>query len=201
MNADVTVQEVMDREYVGVSEADALLDTVEVMLREDAESVVVLRGSQPVGVMTERDVLAHLVEEGNPEAATVEDAMTESVPTVEPEEPLAAVADVMSAQSTKRLVVTNGDEPLGVITEHDVITTAALGPDIEERPDAETGLDMRTVQGQAQAQTAGGTADAARTDRENPGYEDQGICEVCGTLSRDLTSFNGQLLCSDCRDM
>ncbi|MFB6185197.1 MAG: cyclic nucleotide-binding/CBS domain-containing protein [Haloarculaceae archaeon] len=198
MNGDVTVQEMMDREYVGVSESDALLDTCEVMLREGAESVVVLRGSHPVGVMTERDVLAHLVDGGEPSRATVGDVMSESVPTVDPDRPLSAAADEMSAQSTKRLVVTDGDEPVGVITEHDVVTTASLGPELEERPDADTGLNIHTQQSNVNADSGAVTQKPA--DRET-GYEDQGICEVCGTLSRDLSAFNGQLLCADCRDI
>ncbi|MEF8787364.1 MAG: CBS domain-containing protein, partial [Haloarculaceae archaeon] len=47
-----------------------------------------------------------------------------------------------------------------------------------------------------------GTALAAEAETEaEDNFEDQGICEVCGTFTRDLSSFNGQLLCDDCRDM
>jgi CBS domain-containing protein len=200
MNGDVTVQDVMNREYVGVSESDALLETVEMMLTEDAETAVVLRGDDPVGVLTERDVLAHLVAGDGIEDATVADVMTESIPTIGPEQSLAAAASEMSARSTKRLVVTNGQRPLGLLTEHDVIATASMGPDIEERPDVETGLDM-TVQAGGDVTVQAGGSDARTHADPDPGYEDQGICEVCGTLSRDLSVFNGQLLCTDCRDM
>ena len=85
MNTEVSVREVMDREYVGATESDSLVDTVELLLREDAETAVVLRGSEPVGVLTERDVLAVLVDGPDPETATVGDALTESIPTVSPE--------------------------------------------------------------------------------------------------------------------
>ena len=33
------------------------------------------------------------------------------------------------------------------------------------------------------------------------GFSDQGICERCGALTSELASFNGQLLCADCRDV
>ena len=33
------------------------------------------------------------------------------------------------------------------------------------------------------------------------GFEEQSICEGCGTLTGDLVAFNGQLLCGDCRDI
>jgi len=191
MNTEVTVREVMDREYVGVTESDDLVETVELLLREDAETAVVLRGSETVGVLTERDVLALLVEGPEPDEATVGDAMTESVPTVTPDASLDGAADMMSARSARRLVVTNGDEPLGLITEHDLLTTRTHDPMAESEQPA-----VATVEGGA------GTALAAEgeTDQEDT-FEDQSICQGCGTFTRDLATFNGQLLCADCRDM
>jgi len=191
MNTEVQVREVMDREYVGANESDDLVDTVELLLREDAETAVVLQGSDPVGVLTERDVLAVLVEGPDPETATVGDAMTESIPTVSPETSLDAAADMMSTRSSRRLVVTNGGEPLGLITEHDLLATRTHDPDADadEHPVAAVG-------------SGAGTALAAEAETEaEDSFEDQGICEVCGTLSRNLATFNGQLLCADCRDM
>jgi CBS domain-containing protein len=191
MNTEVSVREVMNREYVGASESDDLVQTVELLLREEADTAVVLRGSETVGVVTERDVLALLVEGPDPEDATVGDAMTESLPTIAPDETLEAAADIMSAQSARRLVVTNGGEPLGVITEHDLLAARTYDPSPGEDELAATA-----------AESSAGTAIAteSRTEAEDS-FDDQGICEVCGTLTSDLASFNGQLLCSDCRDM
>jgi len=195
MNGDVSVREVMDREYVGVSESDDLVDTAALLLREDTDTAIVLRGSQPVGVLTCRDVLGLLVEGPDPQAATVADAMTASVPTVSPALSLEEAADEMSAKDARRLVVTEatGDEPLGILTEHDVLITRPFGRTREQR--------------QAMTEPAAGDADVGpmlgsdTTGEPDEGFEDQSICEVCGTLTSDLTAFNGQLLCSDCRDM
>lgn len=188
MNTDVTVREMMDREFVGVSESDDLIETVELLLREDAEAAVVLRGSEPVGLVTERDVLALIVEGPDPAAATVADAMTESLPTIEPDVSLEAAADRMSSWESRRLVVTNGAEPLGVITEHDLLTSRTHEP--------------AQGMGETPVESGPGTAMAmdAETEAEDT-FDDQGICENCGTFTRDLAGFNGQLLCSDCRDM
>lgn len=188
MNTEVSVREMMDREYLGVSESDDLVETVEMLLREGAETAVVLRGSEPVGVLTERDILALLVEGPDPHAATVADAMTESIPTIGPDASLSAAADRMSTREARRLVVTDGGEPLGVITEHDLLTSRALEPaeGVTEAP--------------AEASTGTAMAIDAETEATDT-FDDQGICEKCGTLTRDLAGFNGQLLCGDCRDM
>jgi CBS domain-containing protein len=191
MKTEVPVREVMDREYVGANESDSLVETVELLLREEAETAVVLRGSEPVGVLTERDVLALLVEGPDPQTATVGDAMTESVPTVSPDTSLEAATDQMSTRSARRLVVTNGGEPLGLITEHDLLATRTRSPTAEHEQGETAGVDA-----------GAGTALAAEAETEaEDNFEDQGICEVCGTFTRDLSSFNGQLLCDDCRDM
>ena len=193
MNADVTVRELMNREYVGVSESDDLVDTVELLLREDAEAAVVQRGSEHVGVLTERDVLALLVEGPDPAEATVGDAMTRSIPTVDPDATLDAAADEMSTRSSGRLVVTNGSEPLGIITEHDLLTSRTY----TETDTAETAAETLT----SGTMTTTMAVDAGTESEFEGSVREQSICEGCGKLTRDLSSFNGQLLCGDCRDM
>lgn len=195
MNEDVSVSDVMDREYVGVSESDSLVETAELLLREDTDTAVVLRGSEPVGVLTCRDVLGLLVDGPDPEEATVADAMTESVPTVSPEVGLSSAADKMSTESARRLVVTrgSGEEPVGILTEHDVLATHPFGRDRSVSP-VEDGAE--TVEAEARP-----IADVESNGTQAQGFQDQSICEGCSTLTSDLTSFNGQLLCGDCRDM
>lgn len=195
MTRDVPVREVMDREYVAASESDDALETAELMLREGAEPVVVLRGSEPVGVLTDRDLLALLVDrDADPASETVGTAMTESVPTVSPEQTLAEVRDEMAARGSPWLVVSDGGEPAGVVTEHHVLTGSALGAE----------RDATEMAAGVNVQTDVEMTNATATEAASPGtegFEEQSICEQCGSLSRDLASFNGQLLCADCRDI
>lgn len=192
MDSQVTVREIMDREYVGVTESDALVETVELLLEEDKETAVVLHGSEHVGVVTERDILSTLVDGPDPSEATVGDVMSDHVPTVSPETRLSAAADQLSTQSVRRLVVTNGAEPEGVITQDDLLAGRNYSIEQETAPAAS---------GDALGEEAVGGAGTATPSPGEEEFEDQGICEVCGTLSRDLTSDNGQLVCADCHGM
>ncbi|MEF8774980.1 MAG: CBS domain-containing protein [Haloarculaceae archaeon] len=207
MNGDVTVREVMDREFVGVNESDDLVGTVELMLREQAEAALVLRGSEPIGLMSERDVLALLVDGPAPDEATVGDAMTESVPTVDATAPLPEAADRMATRADRRVVVTEpaSVEPLGVLTTQDLLETAAYRTE-DEGPTTGTAGDVGSPG--ADLDRGAGEADravAARADQDgrgmeaSAGFQDQGICERCETLTGELASINGQLLCADCR--
>lgn len=197
MNADVSVRELMDREYIGVSESDDLLETVELLLRENEDTAIVQRGSEHIGVLTQRDILAMLVEGPPPEEATVGDAMTQSVQTVGPDMSLDGAADEMSTRSTRRLVVTNGTEPLGVIHERDLLDsrTYQSGSGSAEVADRPTETESVATMEAATTTEAGTTAETAES------YSEQSICEGCGKLSSELSSFNGQLLCPDCREM
>jgi CBS domain-containing protein len=197
MNAGVSVRELMNREYVGVSESDDLVETVELLLRENAEIAVVQRGSDCVGVLTERDVLATLVEGPPPGEATVGDAMTESVPTVGPEESVEAAATELSSRSVRRLVVTDGGEPLGVLTERDVLASRTYGAE----PGTATADTAPGTVGDETPGTVGNGPAAREMEAGTDQFEDQSICEGCGALASDLAAFNGQLLCAECRDI
>lgn len=183
MESELTMREIMDREYVGVTQSDDLVETVELLLTEDKETAVVLRGSEHVGVVTERDILAALANGPDPTTATVGAVMSDRVPTVSPETTISSAADQLSTQRGRRLVVTDGAEPKGIVTQQDLL--AGRNYAIEQES------------GAAAAVHADGTTATVADDD----FENQGICEVCGTLTRGLASFNGQLRCPGCREV
>jgi CBS domain-containing protein len=196
MESDASVREVMDREFVGVSEGDDLEETAELMLEAGTDSAVVLRGSDPVGVVTERDALAAFVDAGA-DSPDVSEAMTDALPTVSPEMTIAEAAAELSAGPTQRVLVSDGDEPLGVLTERDLLTASPFahtgGAAIAERERAVVGVTDGVGEPNPES------ADTRRTTGSR--FEDQSLCEACGSLSRELSPFNGQLLCPDCRDI
>jgi CBS domain-containing protein len=187
MQREVTVRDVMDDAYVGVNESDGLVETGELMLSDGSPVAVVLEGSDVVGGLTAEDVLGFVVGGGDPASARVGDAMTGTVRTIRPERSFTEARDRMVSGSTGWLVVTDGDEALGLVTESDLLAGSTLGSNPTADPSSET--DETDSAG-----TAGRTE--ARTEDT---FEDQGICEVCGSLTHDLASFNGQLRCADCR--
>lgn len=183
-NAEVTVAEVMDREYVGVSESDDLVATVELLLEEDASVAVVQRGNECVGVLTERDVCA-AVTKGSPAAASVAEAMTDDVVMIEPDTGIETATSRLASGTTGLLVVSDGSGPLGVVTERDLLAARAYR--VGESPADATRREAVTAM-ESEGET-------------NATASDQSICQRCGTLASELASFNGQLLCPDCRSL
>ncbi|MFC6725585.1 cyclic nucleotide-binding/CBS domain-containing protein [Halobium palmae] len=185
MREDTTVHDLMGHEYVGVSESDTVADAAELLVAEEVEFVVVVRGGEPVGQMTARDALAAFV--GGDADAPVETAMDRTVPTVDVRADLSEAVDRLLSDSATHLIAIDGGDVAGVITERDVVAaTASRGIEREDGPEA--------------IETNGGydVEEGSAVDTE---YSNQSICEVCGSLSRELSNRNGQLVCADCREV
>jgi len=192
MIRDVSVREVMNGDYVGVSESDGLAESVELLLSEDVDVAMVLRGNEAIGALTERAALSSMIDGGELGSLDVGDAMTDAVPTIQSNRGLHEARDRMTTAGVNWLLVTDGDEPLGVLTEHDLLAGSTIGT--EPAPEAEAASSEVMT---PTATAAGADSDSASDDA----FSDQGICEVCGSMTGDLSAFNGQLRCSNCRDV
>lgn len=181
MRNDITVRSIMHREFVGVSESDSLRDAAALLCEEEADAAIVLRGRQPVGMLSARDALSAFLSMDASEA-TVSDAMSDAGPTVEADESLSA-AELQLAAGDGRMVVLDSGEPVGVITDRDVLAATTSSPEERENetnPELEADLAVGDE----------GAVDSADMTRS--------ICEVCGSLSYELVTRNGQLVCPDC---
>ncbi|WP_128475913.1 CBS domain-containing protein [Halorussus pelagicus] len=205
MEGEVTVRDVMSREYVGVNESDTVLGAVRLMREEGTGCVVVLHGSEPVGIVTESDVLALVAEERDPAETEVSAVMSDPVVSVDAERELSDAAATMSREDIRRLLVTNADELIGVLSERDVISaSASLSAVPSLRGDSPPGVGGGPMGEQrlgGDPMTDDRPSEPAEVTAESGEYSDRSICETCGTLSRELANVNGQLICADCREV
>ncbi|WP_332899330.1 MULTISPECIES: CBS domain-containing protein [unclassified Haladaptatus] len=182
MEDTVTIRDVMTREFVGVSESDLAVNTAQLIRDEGQGCAVVLRGQEVVGLVTEGDMLGLFLNGKDPSSATVSDVMHPGIVTVSDDLPVEEAASMLTRGNAGRLIVLEGAEPIGIVTEGDLVTASVLGHlGSGDETDAEPNL-----------------SDADPLDTE---YSNQSICEVCGSLTRDLANVNGQLVCPDCRDI
>jgi CBS domain-containing protein len=183
MRNGITVRDVMNREFVGVSESDRLDEAAELMTTEPAEAVVVLRGSEPIGSVSTATALAAMLE-GDPREQSVGEVMEPPVPTVGPDTALSDAAQHLIGRGTAHLLVVDDEEVVGVLTEHDVLAATET-------------VEASVV---ATSATAGETGEPTETmESETAEQSVQGICEGCGSLTPELSTVNGQLVCPACR--
>lgn len=128
------IQDVMTTGVRTISPGAAAADAWEIMQRNGIHHLVVTRGADVVGVLSDRDA-------GGRDGAvlrsarTVADLMTERVLTVEPATTVRKAANLMRGRSIGCLVVTDHGRVKGIITVSDLLELIGRGV---ERPVAET---------------------------------------------------------------
>lgn len=196
MNGTVSIRDVMAREYVGVNESDSVAGAARLMRDDGVESAVVLRGSEPVGVLGAREVMVLVADGGDPRDTAAEAVMTAPPIVLDADADITEAIAEISRRDVRRIVVTENREVVGVVTEHDIITATSAMPEIEVGPG---GGGAETV-----GETEPGPEGTAVAGAESPGadqFSTQSVCETCGSLSASLTEVNGQLVCPDCREV
>ncbi len=193
MQDGTTVRDVMHRAFLGVSESDTLGDAAELMLEEGADCLVVVRGGEPVGCLSPRDALGAILDGADPAATTVDEVMAPPAPTVSADSRVPAAEERLVAEGSSRLVVTRDGEAVGVLTERDVLAAGTTHPAARGERTAEGGAaDMGAAEAAA---VEAESVDVATTEAT------QSICEVCGTLTAELSPSNGQMVCPDCQEV
>lgn len=182
MNDQVSVRDVMARSYVGVNEGDSLVGAAELMHEEQEVCAVVLHGSDAVGTLHATNIVGTVAERRDLEAVQVEDVMTPTSSTIPADTDLEAAVQLLMMNDGRPIVVEANDEVVGILSEHDVVTAYAVYTD-------------------AMAEEQGATAPVADAGPVDAEYSEQGLCEICGSLTRELTDHNGQLVCPDCLEM
>lgn len=180
--AQLSVRDLLSRDFVGVSESDSVQGAVELMRDDGENGAVVMHGSDPVGILSAGDILDCIADGADLSATPVSEIMRREPPAIGPEATVDEAASLLSRTGGDHVLVTDDDGILGVIGARDLATiTWEVGEVAEE-------IEL-TAQGPERGQEG-------PVDTE---YSSQSICEACGTLSRDLVNVNGQLLCPDCR--
>jgi CBS domain-containing protein len=124
-------RDVMTPDPVCCTPTTTLEQVAKLMAQNDCGEIPVIDSSdQPIGVVTDRDIVCRLVAEGkNPIAYTAETCMSQPVVTVRIDAPLSEVVSTMEKHQIRRVpVVDESGGCLGIISQADV---AWAGPERE----------------------------------------------------------------------
>lgn len=125
-----------EAEEVVTTEPDTTVRGVaETMEEENVGSVVVVKGGEPVGILTDRDVTVRAVARGlDTETTTAEEVMTEDLVVVNTHDSIDELIETLDAADVRRMPVVDGDEIAGIVTLDDiaVLLSVELGGIAEE---------------------------------------------------------------------
>ena len=179
MGREVIVKEAMKTNLAKVEPSTKVLDAAKLMKKRKIGNVIVVEKKQPIGILTESDILKKVVAEGkNAKDILVKDVMSTPLIVIDPYVSLEEAMKTMGKCNVRRLPVTEKDELIGIITQKDI---SRMSPVLHEI--SREWYDI--------------------TVRDESHYKKQifsGKCEDCGILSTNLKNIDGRLLCDDCID-
>ena len=114
--------------------SDRLTDAAKVMLREGVGSLVVFSDGEAVGILTERDLVRAVAEDG-PRVAEVGDYMSRDTAFAMAEEDCLAAAERMLSMGVRHLPVLEGGKVVGMVSARDLLALEAWPP-LKKRPTA-----------------------------------------------------------------
>lgn len=173
------VKDLMTRNLVSVDGEDSVIEAAKLMGERGISSILVKRGENFSGMITDRDILSRIVCKGlDPRTVMVGDVMSSPLVTIDEEATIEEAAKRMRDNKMRRLVVEKNDQKVGMIAESDIVrVTPELHLLIRER----SRLEARV---------------APKEPRETILT---GFCEECENYSGWLKNIDGRWLCEDCR--
>jgi CBS domain-containing protein len=97
-------------------------DAARLMVEKHIGSLIANRDGLPFGIVTERDMLEKIVAQGSdPSKLTVQEIMTAPLTTVDASASLIDAARKMVEKQLKRLVVTEHDKIIGIVSQTDLV--------------------------------------------------------------------------------
>ena len=104
---------------------DTTSTVMDLMTRENVGSVVVVENDQPVGIITEKDMLQKVIKPGkNLELTFAKDVMSKPLVTIDTEQTIADALEMLHRHSIRRLIVTREGALVGLTTERRLLEVA-----------------------------------------------------------------------------
>ena len=179
MKRDIIVKEAMKTNIAKVEPNTTVLDASKLMKKRNIGNVIVVEKKQPIGILTESDILKKVVAEGKlAEKVLVKDVMSTPIIVIEPYGSLEEAMKTMGKCNVRRLPVIENDELIGIITQKDISRISPILHEISRE-----WYDIKV-----------------RDETYLKKQVFSGKCEDCGKLSANLKNIDGRLLCDSCID-
>jgi CBS domain-containing protein len=119
--AEITVRQIM-RTIVSIDLKAKAKDAARLMVEKRIGSLIANRDGLPFGIVTERDLVKKIVAQAtDPTKVTVGDIMTAPLATIDASSSLIDAARKMVEKQVKRLVVTEHDKIIGIVSQTDLV--------------------------------------------------------------------------------
>ncbi len=177
ITSNMLVRAAMSSPVISVSENTDIAKLAEVMNDQNVGAVIVTNEEeQPVGIVTERDIVTRVVAQGRDQCNVVaKSVMSSPLHVVAPDMNLMEALRLMDKLNISRLGVMYKNQLVGVISDRNIIR---LVPTIVE-----------ILKEQQEINNVSSVSGPSIT----------GYCDRCESYSNNLRVVDGEFLCEDCR--
>jgi CBS domain-containing protein len=183
METDIPLRDVMVREVVKGDLDLTVLEAAKLMRKYDVDSIVVLDHGDPVGIVTEGDIISELVSKDvKPSKVKLKDIMTTPLITASPGDRLSDIAKKMASERIRKIPVIENGKLVGIVADVDIISVSSEMNSILAEL-IEMNVDREIVETESEGESVG-----------------QGICEKCGSFSHYLEMKDGLMVCESCKE-
>jgi CBS domain-containing protein len=115
------VRDLMVSSVVTIEPRTGVVDAAKRMIQEEKGPLPIVEGEQPVGIVTDRDIIARVVAEGrDPTKMTVDEIASQDLVTIGPDEDINEARRLMDRHQLDRILVVEDDRLVGIISEADI---------------------------------------------------------------------------------
>lgn len=128
----MAVSQMMTQDVTSLPENASVMDAAKFMTGMNVGSVIVMDGSKPIGILTDRDIMVRVMVEGkDPNATKISDIMVSPVATVSEDKDILDVTHLMSEKKVRRCPVVNSKGMVvGMIALDDILVS--LGQEMQD---------------------------------------------------------------------
>ena len=115
------VSELMTPDPVTIEPSASVVDAAKRMIQEKKGPLPVVEGGRVVGMVTDRDMIAHVIAEARDlNSVTVNDIASKDLVTTGPNQDVEEARRLMAQHQLDRVLVVEGDRLVGIISEADI---------------------------------------------------------------------------------
>jgi CBS domain-containing protein len=118
------VRDVMTRKVLTVKQDETVGGAARKMVRQGVGCLVVVKGTNPVGIITEGDVSRAIAKGADPWTVPVRSVGGKRLVTTDPDTRVEEAAKLMSDAKVKKLPVTDGGKLVGIVTQTDIVASS-----------------------------------------------------------------------------
>ena len=115
------VRDQMVATVVTIEPGTGVVDAAKRMIQEEKGPLPIVEGERPVAIVTDRDIIAHVVAEGrDPKLMTVDDIASHGLVTIGPDQDIDEARRLMDEHQLDRILVVEDGKLVGIISEADI---------------------------------------------------------------------------------